>query len=202
MLAEAGLPPKILNLFKAILQKNSIEIDDGVTIRESLDQTNGFAQGENTSPVLFSVLVRKLPSRITSKHPAVKTIMYADDLVMLSTSRFHLQQAASTLNNLSREIGLAINEDKTEAMKFRKGGRLAKHDTLKLNGKEIPFVNKFTYLGITFTTTGTSFSKHIEDRTHKTILAFSTINSPQKLSLDTAIKLFHIKLAPCASYGI
>lgn len=63
-------------------------------------------------------------------------------------------------------------------------------------------MNAFTYLGITLSTSGTCFSKHVDERVRKTLTAFSTIPSPQKLSVGTALQLFHMKLAPIVSYGI
>ena len=87
-------------------------------------------------------------------------------------------------------------------MKFRRGGKLAGRDHLWLNGEKIEYVYKFTYLGITLSTSGHSFANHIDDRLHKTILAFSAIRSPQMLSVETAIRLFNLKLAPTTAYGI
>ena len=72
LLAEYGVPEKLLKLFCALLQKNRIDIDDGVAIREGFEQTSGFPQGENTSPILFSILTSKLPSAIAADHPDVK----------------------------------------------------------------------------------------------------------------------------------
>ena len=81
-LARLGIPPKFLGLLRTILQNNRVSIDDGVAILESVTQTTGFAQGDNLSPILFSVLVGDLPDRITTRHPFVKVILYADDLVL------------------------------------------------------------------------------------------------------------------------
>lgn len=201
-LAESGVPLKILELLRAILQKNMISIDDGVVIQDSFEQTTGFAQGDNISPLLFSVLIGDLPSQITTRHPLVKVILYADDLVMFSTSRHHLQQAIVTLTKYVGEVGLTINNKKTEALKFRRGGRLAATDELRLNGLPVKYVNSFTYLGITLTVTGTSFRQHVEMRVRKALVASSTIEAPHRLSIDTALRLFNLKVAPAAAYGV
>ena len=62
--------------------------------------------------------------------------------------------------------------------------------------------SKFTYLGITLTTSGVSFAQHVEARAAKALAAASMIEAPQKLSLKTALKLFDIKVAPTAAYGV
>ena len=201
-LALAGVPERLLALITAILGENLIKIDDGVAIGSGIPQTSGFAQGDNLSPLLFSMLVADLPSRIMDRHHFVKILQYADDLVLYSTSRFHIQQALATLNAHVSELGLTINVQKTEAVKFRRGGRLAASDKLYLNRSPLKFSSAFTYLGVTLSTSGKSFSKHISDRTRKAISVAGLIENPHKLSLATAIELFHIKIAPCAYYGI
>lgn len=87
-------------------------------------------------------------------------------------------------------------------MKFRRGGRLARSDAIRLNGELVEFVNQFTYLGIELTPSVRSPTAHINERVRKAILAGLTITNPQLLSLDTALKLFDIKVGPIATYGI
>lgn len=108
----------------------------------------------------------------------------------------------ATLERYVRTVGLTINESKTEAMKFRRGGRLADDDKIFLNEAQVKFVNSFTYLGVVFTSTGSSFRQHIKERRRKTLVASSLIADPYRLSLDAALKLFALKLAPCAAYGV
>jgi len=132
----------------------------------------------------------------------VTSICYADDLVLLSTSRFHLQQALHTLQKEVTQLGLEINHQKTEAMKFRRGGRTAKRDELFLATGPIPFVNHFPYLGILIPYNATSFGKHIQSRARKALIAMDTIQKPWKLSLKTALQLFTLNVASVAAYGI
>jgi len=201
-LARLGIPLRFLALLKAILQENIIAIEDGISSLEKISQTTGFAQGDNLSPILFSVLISDLPARITFRHQFVKVLMYADDLVLYSSSRFHLQQALVTLQKYCKEAGLIINETKTEAMKFRRGGRLATSDQLRLGTTTLRYTNAFAYLGFTLTPTGLSFSRHVRERVRKAKLEMFDIKTPQGLSLKTALQLFTLKVAPIAAYGI
>ena len=79
---------------------------------------------------------------------------------------------------------------------------MAVDDGLRLEGDDIGYVNAFTYLGITLTTTGSSFRKHVTERVRKTTIAMADIADPQKLSVETALILFSLKLAPVATYGL
>jgi hypothetical protein len=87
-------------------------------------------------------------------------------------------------------------------MKFRRGGRLATSDSLMVDGHQVEFVSSFSYLGFELTATADAFGKHIAERKRKA--AFNIISMPnlRKLSLETAIKLFKLKIAPIAAYGI
>jgi len=201
-LCEVAVPPRLLGLIGAILQESFIRIDDGVCVGEEIGQTTGFAQGDNLSPLLFSLLLADLPERITSGHQFVKVLLYADDLVLFSQSRFHLQQALATLESYVKEVGLTVNTTKTEAMKFRRGGRSAVKDELRLGGESLRYVNNFTYLGVTLSVTGNSFTRHVDERVRKAMVAFTSIKNPKKLSVSTALQLFNMKIAPTASYGI
>lgn len=132
----------------------------------------------------------------------VKVLMYADDLVLHSRSRFHLQQALRTLTQYVTETGLEINVEKTKAMQFREGGRIPESEKLRLSGCEIEYVSSFTYLEVILSSTGLCFTRHVEERVRKGILALTSIPNIQKLSMKTALALFEMKVAPCLSYGI
>ena len=185
-----------------MLQPNTIKVDDGVSACEEIVQTTGFGQGDNISPLLFTILVSDLSHRISSKHKFVGVLQYADDLVLSSRSQFYVQQSLATLNEYVKEVGLTINSQKTEAMKFRKEGRLAATDELRLAGVPVKFMNTFCYLGVTLTVTGKSFTPHIVERLRRALIAATPIASPQKLSVGTALGLFTLKVAPSAAYGV
>ena len=202
ILADVGVPDKFLSLLTAILQSNNIRIDDGVAELPPFSQTTGVAQGDNLSPLLFSVLLKDLPTRIRGQRDLVKVILYADDLVIYGGSRFQIQQALARLHTASIDLGLTINKEKTVAMKFRRGGRAAADDNLRLEGSSLVYVNKFSYLGLLLSPNGHSFRRHISERCRKALIAISTINKPQLLSVETAIRLFDLKIAPIASYGV
>lgn len=175
---------------------------DGVRLLPPFIQTTGVAQGDNLSPLLFSVLLADFPALISSKHPLVKVLLYADDIVMYSHSRVHLQSSLRTLAEYVETSSLTVNTSKTQAMKFRKGGRLSTRDVLRLNGESIAFVSSFTYLGITLTPTTRSFTEHTKQRYQKGLLASLCIKSPSKLSLRTALQIFKMKVSPSCTYGI
>jgi len=185
-----------------IFRIDQVYLDDGVCILEPFEQTTGVAQGDNLSPLLFSVLLSDLPETIRARHPHVHMILYADDLVLYSQYRAHLQQALATLETYVNAEGMAINMMKTEAMKFRRGGKLAREDQLQIGGEKVDFTSRFTYLGIVLSTTAKSFSAHVRERVSRALIAARSIRDPWKLSLRAALQIFDMKVGPVASYGI
>ena len=201
-LGRFGVSELSLKLIHAILQSGTVVLDDGVSELEPITQTTGVAQGDPLSSTLFSVLVSDLPGTLKTRHSQLDVLMYADDLVIFSNSRFHLNRSLSTLEKYVSANSLEINVAKTKAMKFRRGGRLASDDRLQLGPDPLEFVNHFSYLGITFSRKGDSFTSHVQERTRKGHLAFHSIRDPHKLALATAMVLFELKIEPTASYGV
>ena len=60
-------------------------------------------------------------------------------------------------------------------------------------------VKNYKYLGITLQVTGHTFSKHIEDRVVRAMKATIEIKKVNLLSIETALKLFTVKVAPIAT---
>lgn len=128
--------------------------------------------------------------------------MYADDLVLFSTSRFHLQQSLATLSRYVEQNDLVINVAKTKAMKFRRGGRQATSDECRIGSTPLEIVSHFPYLGVYFSSRGTSFSRHVDERISRGLQCFHRIPTPHKLTLSVAIDLFDLMVNPTASYGV
>ena len=75
-------------------------------------------------------------------------IFYADDMTIGTTRPDALQKALNDLAKYFKNNALTVNIVKTKIMKFRSGGRLAKHDHFHYLGKQIDIVNKFYYLEV------------------------------------------------------
>jgi hypothetical protein len=87
-------------------------------------------------------------------------------------------------------------------MKFRRGGRLALSDKLYIEHEEVEFVSSISYLGFTIGYTATSFTRHVKERRSKAVSSIYTLPDLRKLSLNVALEVFRLKIAPSAAYGI
>lgn len=183
-----------------IMKYNYIRIKNDVETGEIIKQTNGVLQGDPISPTLFNILTADCQNIINGDQTTI--IMYADDMVIGSQNKVELQETVNKLEEWAHQNQLAVNEDKTFHMTFRKGGRRAAEDTITLAGSPLKTVNRYKYLGITMQTTATSFSIHVQDRTAAAIKAIYNIKNLTKLTTDTAMTLFHTTIAPIVTYGI
>ena len=86
--------------------------------------------------------------------------MYADDVVLLSTTEKGIQSCVDKLSKFTKDWKMTINTNKTKMLVFNKGGRL-KNINIKYNNSSIECVQKFTYLGVVFNASGSfTTSKH------------------------------------------
>jgi len=155
------------------------------------------------SPTLFTLITVDLINQVKERFKDVSILMYADDVALTSRDLGRLQLALSDVAEWAEPYNLRINVDKTKAQKFRRGGRLGRSDVLKLGSNNVDFVASFTYLGVTLSTPGLSFSQHICERARKAIVcARVDVKNPRVLSLSTGLRLFDVKVAPMATYAI
>ena len=91
-------------------------------------------------------------------------VLYADDILIAHRHLGATQHAVHLVTEFLRGRGLEINTRKTKAVKFRRGGRLAKSDEIICGGQPLEFFNTNKYLGLRVHYTGANFSAHIEER--------------------------------------
>ncbi|CAB3387098.1 Hypothetical predicted protein [Cloeon dipterum] len=120
-----------LNLLAEMLDANLLTVRDGISVSESIVQSNGVKQVGSMSPFLFIFALSDINS-IFVDFPDVKIILYADDMVLLSSSLDDIRRSLELLIDYLAFRDLELNFDKCKIMKFRKKGRgrLAKSDTL------------------------------------------------------------------------
>ena len=112
----------------------------------------GVPQGLALGPVLFILYINNIPT--SSDHRVINSI-YADDTVILATSRSSqivnllLETQTENIVQYYQTWVLDINPDKTDAVMFTHRHTRADRPTLKIQNHTIEYKNELKYKGMT-----------------------------------------------------
>ena len=169
----------------------------------------GVRQGDNLSPNLFKIFINDLPDifgkeddQVQHINNFISSLLYADDLMLLSTSKPGLQRCIDKLASYSEDNCLTVILKKTKIVVFCKSGKLSK-ELFYYNGTQIQNSTSYKYLGIIFSSSGT-FSYCQSDLYKRALRAqfkLSKCFSSMTPKLDTLIHLFEHTIEPIVLYG-
>ena len=184
----------------------------------------GVRQGENLSPLLFSLFLNDFELHLSHNYQGLHklnckvsktlsnddveyfvkifTLLYADDTVILAESASQLQMALDAAHEYCETWGLSVNSNKTKVMIFSKG-RIRIKPSLNFGGNELEVVDEYVYLGTTFSSNG-SMKAAVEKQilqANRALFKLQTIASSMKLPLDTQCELYDRMIVPILTYG-
>jgi hypothetical protein len=178
-------------------------------ISTSFKSTVGVKQGCVLSPLLFNLYVSDLPAIFDESCDPVSvndlrtsSLLFADDLVLLSETAKGLQQCLNKLNEYCKKWGLTINVDKTKILIFNKGGLKISKFKFYCNRDPVQIVQHYCYLGIIFSSCGsfTRAIKALQDKARKAFFALKEINTSD--SALVTLKLFDSLVMPIITYVV
>ena len=167
-------------------------------------------QGCILSPLLFNIYLADLPKRLElaqNNGPKIgdmlfNSIIWADDLVILSETEDGLNNMLKELALYTEENSLTINIDKTKAMIFNKTGRLMRRN-FKYKNLNIETVREYKYLGFLLVPSG-SVVQGLNDLKSRGNRAFFQIKNKMgeyfRLKPKISIKLFKTLVKPVLLY--
>jgi hypothetical protein len=196
---QFGVRGRTLLLIRNILSENSIRVDDGLELMLPITQRKGVLQGDSLSPTLFNCYIADLAAQLRQTTATFR--FYADDLVIWSTEALHIRHSLRLLSDWCNENLICVNTTKTMIVKFRKGGRLANTDQFVYEQTRLAMTPSYTYLGITLQCS-LSFQQHVAIKKAAGIAAVGSIREWQRLSVQAALQIYHMKILPLVSYGL
>ena len=162
VLYESGMSTKFMLMIKAIYANVQSCVRWQHALSDFFPCSVGVKQGAIESPGIFSLYINAVAEHVhlNGKHgvqllPCMREVfllMFADNVVFISTTPRGLQNQIDNLVEVSNKLSLKVNTDKTKIMTFRKGGHLAKGEHWFLEGTKLEVVNRYKYLGYVFTT--------------------------------------------------
>ena len=167
--------------------KSCVKIDNCLTYLFSVQL--GVKQGDNLIPNLFKIFINDLPDyldSITLNGRSIHCLMYADDIILLSSSANGLQEKIDILSKYCKDWCLNVNTLKTKIMIFNNAGKFHNID-FNLNGVRLECVSRYKYVGVCFCLSG-SFTYTQEDLYNKSLKAYFKF-SKEFLSLKPNIHI-------------
>ena len=177
----------------------------------------GVRQGENLSPLLFSIFLNDLAAFMSTNSEGIQieftaeniacyiklyTLLYADDTILISESPEDLQCMLNALNAYCQKWKLQVNASKTKIVIFSRG-RVKKRPSWTLGSQNLEVTLDYIYLGVTFNYNG-KFTKAINKQiTQAKRASFSMVAKARKLQLpiDIQMHLFDTCIMPILLYG-
>ena len=162
-LLDIGVGSLFYNIIKNMysVSKSCIKVNNEIS--DSFLLKIGVKQGDNLIPNLFNIFINDLSKYLQSSGDAVllndrpvNCLMYADDIVLLSTSPQGLQTKLDILKQYCNDWCLTVNTNKTKVLIFNKAGKHIKH-TFNFNDSQLECVNRYKYLGIHFCASGSFY---------------------------------------------
>lgn len=177
----------------------------------------GVRQGENLSPVLFSIYLNDLETFLLSggvnsldlqilgedayTYLKLLILLYADDTTIFSNDKENFQKALDNFGDYCKLWKLTVNYEKSNVIIFN--SRRKENISFKLNDCEITVTDRYKYLGVIFSKSGSFLNarKHIVEQAKKAMhLLFIKANN-LNLPIDLQLKLFDYTVLPILTYG-
>ena len=211
-LLGAGIGGQFYNLIKTLYCNSSCSIRIGDNKTRSFSYSRGVRQGCILSPLLFNFYINNLPYSfqnalsdplVLPNGTKINSLLYADDLIILSRSKTGLQNCLNTLSFYCKSWMLKINPKKTKAMIFQKRSKKSVDINFKIDTEPVEIVQEYTYLGTRLTPTG-NFTLALDHLKEKAMHAFYNIQKHtllSKLNPNTASQIFDTMIFSILSYN-
>ena len=171
-LAKLGVPPRMLQVIRALHNGMLAHVRVDGSVTEEFVVTNGLRQGCTLAPMLFNLyfaavmahwrgtsstrgipvlfrMGRRLVGDRTAKSRLQSVLVsdsqFADDVALYTTTRDNLQIMATEFAAPAARWGLTVSVQKTKALAV--GESVDRHDVCLPNGNIIESMRQFTYLG-------------------------------------------------------
>lgn len=167
-LHKLGLSLKMINIIRNFYAyaHACIRTSEGCT--NFVRVSRGVLQGEVLSSYLFLLFIADMEKYLinadcrglsVNRSTEILTVGYADDYVLLTFSPLQVSNILVALFNYCRENCLAVNTEKTKILIFTRSAnsKARKFKSFKYGIESIAVVKSYSYLGITFSDSGSFF---------------------------------------------
>ena len=216
-LLELNINGKCFNLIRNMYSniKSRISTEEGCSA--FFPCNSGVRQGENLSPLLFSIFVNDLEHYLLRHNVEGITceanfaeiyiylrifiLLYADDTVLFGKNEQDLQFCLDEFERYCTNWKLTVNTEKTKNMVF--SGQDLEEYQFYLRGKHLEVVEEYKYLGIFLSKNAsyTNCKKHIAEQANKAMFGLFRKIRELNLPIEIQIELFDKTIKPILLYA-
>ncbi|MBJ5510278.1 reverse transcriptase family protein [Salmonella enterica subsp. enterica serovar Meleagridis] len=193
VLKSYGITGKLLNSVESLYSRSLTAVRvDGVT-GKWVDVNTGVRQGCKLFSLLFLIYMDKIVkdskfiADVKVGEAKISSLLYADDMVLISKSSHSLQCNLDQLTRTCEEYGMRINVEKSKSMVV---GRKPVQTKCVVEGKELEQVPDFSYLGTVISGDG-RLDRELDNRICKAgkvcSQLYKTIFSKEEVSQKTML---------------
>ena len=212
LLKNYNIGGKFLRILQQIYKNNQVFVKLSDGLLHPFKTTIGVKQGCVFSPILFNIFINKIseifdescdPLKVNNRD--VNCLLWADDLLLVSSSATGLQNSLDKMGLFYNNLGLKINIKKTQIIIFNKRGqKLDKQYGFYLNEKKVEIIDEYQYLGLKFRPSGsmTMAVEELHDKASRAWFGISNvIYTNKRMEVDKIFSLFDSLVTPVALYG-
>ena len=202
---------KVYNTIKNMYSNTSACVRINGKLTNWFDCKSGVRQGCNLSPTLFSIFINDLVAEINSlnagmnfENEQISMLLYADDIVFISSSEAEMQRMLDTLHQWCKKWRVLINSTKSQAVHFRQPRKPRSLYQFRIGDNLIDTVETYKYLGVIF------HEKMDFSHTAKALASgagralgsiISKIHGMKEFGFSTFEKLYESCVIPVLDYG-
>ena len=154
ILQSAGVPKKIVNLFKELYNKTESAVLVNGQLSSHFQIRNGVRQGCAAAPELFNCVMDHVLNKTLLAHPfgidfagrVLADVDFADNVALVWENLTDIKTALETLGSVAGKLGLNVNWTKTKILPVDKTP-CSPLTTIEVCGQDVEIVKQFTYLG-------------------------------------------------------
>ena len=152
VLLDRGVPSTVVRILLDSYTRQTLTTQWGPSRSHPFHVSNGVKQGGNLSPILFTLYMDELLTRLSNsdcgcyfRNKFAGALCYADDITLISPSLGGLNAMMSVCERFADEFHLTFNAKKSVAIWY--GGRVSPVGFVTMNDEKIDWSKKCVHLG-------------------------------------------------------
>ena len=212
LLIEYGVGGNFLRILQSLYDNHEVYVRVSDGLLQPIRTSIGLKQGCGISPLLFNLFIDKITTIFDQTCDPVSLggedlscLLWADDLVLLSSTPGGLQNAINKTHSFYTDLGLQMNTKKTKVMVFNSRGLKLTNNAFVVGDNPLEVVDNYQYLGIKFKPSG-SFQfavGELFDKANRAWFAISNVlYQHKKMAVKKALQLFDSLIRPIFLYAV